>query len=155
MSRVASLITCPAQRRTKRPTASFPFPPLPPYRRYPASFPSPRVPSVATGGQTRCCQPSKLGGTSGLTPAASIATLPPPVASLPQPVAALPLPVAALPAARRPAGVCGRADGGHCRWQLGRRKQITTKKGRHSSSVSLRGRLPTLPLSQYHRRGEA
>ena len=37
-----------------------------------ASFPTLRSHlSVATGGQTRCCQPSKLGGTSGQTPAAT------------------------------------------------------------------------------------
>jgi len=34
------------------------------------------LPSVPTGGQTRCCQPSKLGGTSGQTSAATL--LPPP-----------------------------------------------------------------------------
>ncbi len=46
----------------------------PPFRPATASFPSPHVLSVATGGQTRCCQPSKLGGTSGQTPTATRAT---------------------------------------------------------------------------------
>ena len=35
-----------------------------------------RLLSVATGGQTLCCQPSKLGGTSGQTPTATLPSLP-------------------------------------------------------------------------------
>ena len=40
------------------------------------------------------------------------------------------------------------------RWQFGEVKK--KESGRNwFLSLSLRGRLPTLPLSQYHRRGEA